>query len=125
MTHEKETLENVTKARTAFMNAGNNIDAKIEADNQLAGALKSIFAVAESYPDLKANQNFNQLQGELSDIENKIAAARRFFNSATQEYNTYIEIFPTNIIAGMFNFKTEKSYEIEDSKEREAVKVEF
>lgn len=125
MTHEKETLENVTKARTAFMNAGNNIDAKIEADNQLAGALKSIFAVAESYPDLKANQNFNQLQAELSDIENKIAATRRFFNSTTQEYNTYIEIFPNNIIAGMFNFKTEKSYEIENTEERNNVKVEF
>jgi LemA protein len=124
-THEKETLENVIKARNAFLSAGDNIDAKIEADNQLAGALKSIFALAESYPDLKANASFTQLQNELSDIENKIAAARRFFNSATQEYNTYIEIFPNNIIAGMFNFKVEKSYEIENAEERENVKVKF
>jgi LemA protein len=87
--------------------------------------LKSIFALSEAYPDLKANQNFTQLQWELSDIENKIAAARRFFNSATQEYNTYIEIFPNNIIAGLFNFKTEKSYEIENQSERENVKVQF
>jgi LemA protein len=77
----------------------------MQADNMLSGALKSIFAVAESYPDLKANASFLQLQSELSDIENKIAASRRFFNSSTQEYNTYIEIFPNNIIAGMFNFK--------------------
>jgi LemA protein len=74
---------------------------------------------------LKANQNFNSLQTELSDIENKIAAARRFFNSATQEYNTYIEIFPNNVIAGTFNFKTEKMYEVENVEERENVKVKF
>jgi LemA protein len=125
MTHERETLESVTKARTAFMSAWNNIDAKIDADNQLAWALKTIFALSENYPDLKANANFMSLQWELSDIENKIAASRRFFNSATQEYNTYIEVFPNNIIAGMFNFKTEKSYEIENAQERENVKVEF
>ena len=125
MTHEAETLEKVTEARTKFLNAGNNVDAKIEADNQLAGALKTIFAVAESYPDLKANANFTQLQTELSDIENKIAASRRFFNNATQEYNTYIQIFPNNIISGMFSFKEEKLYEIENVSERENVKVEF
>lgn len=125
MTHEKETLENVTKARTAFLNAWWDIDKKISADNLLSNALKSVFAVSENYPDLKANTNFNQLQTELSDIENKVAASRRFFNNSTQEYNTYIEVFPNNIIAGMFNFREEKLYEIEDSAERENIKVEF
>ena len=125
MDHEKETLEKVTNARTAFLNAWNDIDAKIDADNQLSNALKTIFAVSESYPDLKANTNFSQLQVELSDIENKIAASRRFFNNSTQEYNTYIEIFPNSIVAWMFSFKEEKLYEIENPTERENVKVEF
>lgn len=125
MTHEKETLEKVTKARTAFLDAGWDIDKKIAADGALQSALKSIFAVAENYPDLKANTSFLQLQSELSDIENKIAASRRFFNNTTQEYNTYIEIFPNNIVAWMFSFKQEKLYEIEDTAERENVKVEF
>jgi LemA protein len=75
------------------------VNGKIAADNMLAGALKSIFAVAESYPDLKANENFIELQKELSDIENKIAASRRFFNSTTQEYNTYVQVFPNNVLA--------------------------
>lgn len=125
MTHEKETLEKVTEARTKFLNAWTDIDSKIAADNMLQSALKSIFAVSESYPELKANTNFTQLQTELSDIENKIAAARRFFNNSTQEYNTYIQIFPNNIIAWMFNFKDERLYEIENTSERENVKVEF
>lgn len=122
--HEKETLENVTKARTEFLNAW-NMDQKMEADNMLSDTLKSLFAVAESYPDLKANQNFLQMQTELSDIENKIAASRRFFNNATQEYNTYIQMFPTNLIAGMFNFKEEEMFEVEDKEERKNVKVSF
>jgi len=121
--HEKETLENVTKARTEFLNAW-NIDQKMEADNMLTDTLKSLFAVAESYPDLKANQNFLQMQTELSDIENKIASARRFFNNATQEYNTYIQMFPTNILAWMFSFKEEKMFETKEV-ERENVKVSF
>lgn len=123
-THEKETLENVTKARTSFMNA-NSIDDKIEANNMLTSTLKSLFAVAENYPDLKANTNFLQLQTELSDIENKLAASRRFFNSATNEFNTYIEMFPWNLIASMFNFKIEKSFEIETAAEKEVPKVQF
>lgn len=122
--HEKETLENLTKARTSFLNAETRDD-KIEADNMLSWALKSIFAVAENYPDLKANQNFLQLQEELSDIENKIAAARRFFNSAVQEYNTYIQIFPNNIISWIFHFEEEKSFEVENKEERANVKVSF
>jgi len=123
--HEKDTLERVTKARTDFMNAWENIDNKMAADNMLTWALKSIFAVAENYPDLKANQNFLQLQTELSDIENKIAASRRFFNNSTQEFNTYIQMFPNNIIASMFNFKEEKSFEIVNNEEKENVKVSF
>lgn len=125
MTHERETLESVTKARTNFLNAWNDLNAKIEADNMLAWALKSIFAVAEDYPELKANENFNKLQSELSDIENKIAAARRFFNGSTQEYNTYIEMFPNSIIAWFFNFKREELYELENPIERQNIEVKF
>jgi len=94
--HEKETLNAVIEARSAFGQA-KTLKEKAVADTMLSGALKSIFALAEAYPDLKANQNFLQLQNELSDIENKIAAARRFFNSATKEYNTVIQQFPANI----------------------------
>jgi len=107
------------------LNSGGNVDSKIAADNMLTGALKSIFAVAEAYPELKANENFIQLQEELSDIENKIAASRRFFNSATQEYNTYIQIFPSNIIAGMFSFKEEALYEVENIEEKKNVEIKF
>ena len=102
--HEKETLENLTQARTQFLGAWSQDD-KLKADNMLSWALKSLFAVSENYPDLKANQNFLQLQNELSDIENKIAAARRYFNSSINEYNSSVESFPTNIIAGLFGFK--------------------
>lgn len=123
-THEKETLEKLTQARTNFMNAGNAND-KLAADNMLSGALKSLFAVSENYPDLKANQNFLQLQTELSDIENKLAAARRFFNSSTNEYNSTIESFPTNIIAKMFWFKHEDFFAITDEKEKAVPKVTF
>lgn len=116
MKHEAGTLEAVTKARTDFMSAGNTED-KIAADNQLAGALKSIFAVSENYPDLKANQNFMHLQSEMSDIENKLAAARRFFNSATTEFNTYIQMFPANLIAGMFKFSQLALFKADESRE--------
>jgi len=101
--HEKELLENVTNARAKAVSAG-SIDDKIAAENQFAGTLRSLFAVAENYPDLKANTNFLSLQTELSDLENKISAARRFFNNATKEYNTTLQSFPTNVIAGMFGF---------------------
>lgn len=121
--HEKETLENLTKARTSFMNA-QSVDEKLEANNMLSWALKSLFAVSENYPDLKANQNFLQLQAELSDIENKIAAARRFFNSATKEFNTYLQTFPTNFIWGMFWFKTVQFFEADDD-EKNAPEVKF
>ncbi len=124
--HESGTLENVTKARTMAMSAG-SIDEKIAADNMLTSSLKTLFAVSESYPDLKANTNFLQLQGELSDIENKIAAARRFFNSATSELNTAIQVFPNNLVAGMFGFKKEIFFDLGDEAEetRKNVKVQF
>jgi len=122
--HEKETLENVTKARTSFLNAGSPNE-KLAADNMLSWALKSLFAVSENYPDLKANQNFLQLQTELSDIENKIAAARRFFNSSINEYNSTIQSFPTNIIAKLFGFKYEEFFAIKNEVEKETPKVKF
>lgn len=121
--HEKETLENVIKARNAYMNAG-SISDKINADNQLTETLKTLFAVSESYPDLKASSLFSNLQMELSDIENKLSAVRRFFNASTKEYNTAIQTFPGNIIANIFNFKIEGFFEIPEA-ERTAPKVQF
>ena len=116
MKHEAGTLENVTKARTSFLNAGST-DEKVAADNMLSGALKSIFAVSENYPDLKASQNFLQLQSEMSDIENKLAAARRFFNNATTEFNTYIQMFPANIIAKNMGFSELELFKTDESRE--------
>ena len=112
--HEKELLEKVTAARSAAMGA-TTINDKIAADNQLSQALAGLKVSVEAYPDLKANQNFLQLQGELSDIENKLAAVRRFFNSTTKELNTAVQSFPANIIAGMFGFHKEPMYEISQS----------
>jgi len=109
--HEKELLENITKARTAAMGA-TNINDKIEADNQLSNCLAGLRVAVEAYPDLKANQNFMQLQGEISDIENKLAATRRFFNSTTRELNTAVQSFPANLLAGMFGFHKEPMFEI-------------
>jgi len=123
--HEKETLQKVTEARTMAMGAG-NIAEQGEAENMLSGALKSLFAVAESYPDLKANQNFLELQKELSDTENKIQAARRFYNTNVRDLNIKIESVPSNIVAGMFNFEKKDFFELaEGSEERENVKVKF
>lgn len=112
--HEKELLENITKARSAAVNA-TSIEDKIQADNLLTSALAGLKVQVEAYPDLKANQNFMQLQGELSDIENKLAAVRRYFNSATRELNNAVQTFPANILAGMFGFHKEAMYEIEAS----------
>lgn len=122
--HEKSTFEEITKARTQFMNA-QNIEDKAWASNMLTWALKSLFAVAENYPELKANENFLQLQNELSDIENKIAAARRFFNNATREFNTYLESFPSNVVGKWFGFKQFAFFEIDDEAERERPDVQF
>ena len=101
--HEKTVFEDVTKARTAAMGATGN-DAKAAAENQLSQTLKSLFAVAENYPDLKANQNFLALQNELTDTEDKIQAARRFYNGMVRDLNTKIQVFPTNMFASMFGF---------------------
>ena len=110
-THEKELLERVTAARTAGMSASSMND-KIQADNMLSNALAGLKVSVEAYPDLKANQNFLQLQTELSDIENKLAAARRFFNTTTRELNNAVETFPGNLIAGTFGFKKEPMFEV-------------
>lgn len=109
--HEKELLEKITAARTAAMGA-TTINDKIAADNQLTSALAGLKVSVEAYPDLKANQNFMQLQTELADIENKIAAVRRFFNSATKELNNAVQTFPGNLLAGMFGFKKEPMFEV-------------
>ncbi len=126
-THEKDLLEKVTLARSAAMNA-TSINDKIDANNLLGSALSGLKVSLEAYPDLKANQNFLQLQNELADIENKLAATRRYFNSATRELNTAVQSFPSNIIAGMFGFRKEPMFEIAQE-ERAAVerapKVEF
>ena len=110
-THERELLERVTAARTAAMSA-TGINDKIQAENALSSALAGLKVSVEAYPDLKANQNFLQLQAELSDIENKLAATRRFFNSATKELNNAVQTFPANLIAGMFGFHKEPMFEI-------------
>ena len=124
-THEREAFENVTKARAAAMGA-QSIEDHAKAENMLTGALKSLFAVAEAYPDLKANQNFLELQRELSDTENKIQAARRFYNGNVRDLNTAIKTFPSNLIAGMFGFKEREFFNLDENPEaREVVKVEF
>ncbi len=124
--HEKELLENVTKARTSIMDASNSGDIKgmAQGENMLSGALKSVFAVAENYPDLKANENFLKLQEELGETEDQIAASRRIYNENATYFNNKIEMFPSNVIAGMFNFKQSDLFQA-TTKEREAVKVEF
>jgi len=108
--HEKSVFENVTAARAGVAQSSGTDD-RLKAEQKLGGALMNMFSVAENYPALKADQNFQQLMGELSDIENKIAAARRFFNNATSEYNTAVQQFPSNILAGAFGFHSETFYE--------------
>ena len=112
--HESTAFEKVTAARSAAMGAG-NIAEKAQAENGLAGALKSVFAIAEAYPDLKANQNFLELQRELSDTENKIQAARRFYNGNVRDLNIAIESFPGNVIASSFNFQKMELFDLADN----------
>ncbi len=111
MKHESEVLTNITDARSKAMGAG-NINERIDAENQLSGALAGLRVAVEAYPDLKANQNFMNLQEEISDVENKLAASRRFFNSATKELNNAIQVFPAVLFAGMFGFKRQPMFEI-------------
>ena len=121
--HEKEVLENVTRAR-AMLDRAQTPGQAAQADNILQGTLRSLFAVAENYPDLKANQNFLELQRELTDTEDKIAYARQFYNTNVSSYNQKIQVVPTNIIAGMFGFTAEEFYEAEEAA-REDVRVSF
>ena len=114
-THESSAFENVTKARTMAMGAQGPTQAHAQAENMLTGALKSIFAIAEAYPDLKANQNFLALQNELADTENKIQAARRFYNTNVRDLNIKIESFPSNILAGMFRFSKMEFFDLADN----------
>ena len=116
--HEKEVLTRVTEARAAAMQA-NGIDQKIQAENALSSALAGLRVSLEAYPDLKANQNFLQLQQEVSDVENKLSAVRRYFNTATRELNNAVETFPANLLAGIFGFKREMMFEV-PSEERAA-----
>lgn len=122
--HEKEVFEKVTQARTAAMSATSMVE-KSGTENMLTGALKTLFAVAENYPELKANQNFLALQEELTDTENKVSAARRFYNGLVRDFNIAIEVFPTNLMARSLGFTKQEMFEIEEAVEREAVKVEF
>lgn len=121
--HEKEVFENVTKARSALMKA-DSLHAKAEADNMLTGALKSLFAVAEAYPDLKASDNFKDLQDELSDTEDKVSYSRQFYNSNVLAFNTKIQTFPASIIASQFGFKSFEFFEAE-GEEKKTPKVKF
>ncbi|MFH1915876.1 MAG: LemA family protein [Nanoarchaeota archaeon] len=122
--HERKVFENVTKARSAMGDA-KSLPEKAKADNMLTGALKTLFAVAENYPTLKANENFMQLQEELSGTENKIAYSRQFYNDSVLKLNTKIQTFPTSVIAGMFNFTAKEYFKTEGKAEREPVKVSF
>ncbi|MFA5755055.1 MAG: LemA family protein [Candidatus Paceibacterota bacterium] len=121
--HEKETFERVIKARNAAMSA-NGVKEKGEAENVLSGTLKSLFALSENYPELKASTNFLELQRELTDTENKVQAARRFYNGNVKDFNIKLEVFPSNIIASMFGFKASEFFAIEEE-EKETPKVSF
>ncbi|MBU6370869.1 MAG: LemA family protein [Patescibacteria group bacterium] len=124
--HESSAFENVTKARAAAMGAANIVE-KGKTENALAGALRSVFAIAENYPELKANQNFLALQSELSDTENKIQAARRFYNGNVRDLNISIETFPSNLIAGMFHFMKMELFTLDesDAAAKQPVEVKF
>lgn len=122
--HERGLFEKVTEARSRAMQAQGPAE-KGKAENMLSSTLKSLFAVAENYPNLKANENFAKLQDELTDTENKIQASRRFYNGNVRNFNTKIQSFPTNTIAGMFNFKQYEFFELEQEEAKEPVKVQF
>ena len=122
--HESQTLQKVTAARNAAMTAS-SIDEKLKNENALTGTLKSLFAVAESYPDLKANTNFMDLQRQLQTIEEDIANSRKYYNASVKNLNNKIEMFPSSIIAGMFHFEKKPYFEVSSQEERENVKVQF
>ena len=124
MTHEKETFEKITALRTSWANAS-SVSEKADLDNQLSTSLKTIMAVSENYPELKANQNFSELSEELRNTENKISFSRQFYNDTVTIYNTKLQVFPSNIIAGMFNFKSRDLFKAESDEARKNVKVDF
>jgi len=123
--HERDVLENVTQARQQTITAGSDVTARAAAENMLTQAVRSLFAVAEAYPELKANQNMLALQEELSSTENKVAFARQFYNDAVMEYNTACEAFPGNFFANTFNFVPESLFALEDGAERAVPRVQF
>jgi len=127
MTHERELLENVTQARAAAVTAQKEGDLKEQQqkENMLSNTLRTLFAVAENYPDLKANVNFLDLQRELADTENKIQAARRFYNSVVKDLNTALRVFPSNMVGNMFRFTSAEFFEVTTAQEKEPVKVSF
>lgn len=122
--HEQEVFENVTKARSGYMNATTDAE-KMEADNQLTGTLKTLFAVAENYPELKANTNFQKLQDDLKGTEDKVAFARQFYNDTVLNYNDKLAVFPNNIIAGMFKFEAATFFKTDSEEVKQAPKVQF
>ncbi|MFH1192454.1 MAG: LemA family protein [bacterium] len=122
--HESQLFERVTEARAQAINAGSTKD-RATAENALSGTLKSLFAVAENYPELKANENFAKLQDELADTENKIQASRRFYNGNVRDFNIKLQVFPANMVANAIGFKGKEFFEITDGKERENVQVQF
>ena len=124
MTHESETFEKIAQLRTSWANSS-SVGEKAKLDGELSGALKTIMAVSENYPDLKANQNFADLSEELRNTENKISFSRQFYNDSVTMYNTKLEVFPSNIIAGMFNFKMKELFSAESDEARKNVKVDF
>ena len=124
MSHEKDTLTKVTELRTSWTNA-NSVNEKAELNNQLSDTLKTIMAISENYPDLKANQNFLDMQEELRNTENKISFSRQFYNDTVTMYNTKLEVFPSNIIAGWFKFTAESLFATESEEARKNVKVDF
>ena len=124
MTHEKETFEKITSLRSSWSDA-KTVSEKASLDSELSNTLKTIMAVSENYPDLKANQNFSELSEELRNTENKISFSRQFYNDTVTMYNTKLEVFTSNIIAGMFNFKPRDLFETENDEARKNVKVDF
>ena len=124
MAHEAEVLTKVADLRSSWADA-TTVEQKSQLDSQLSDALKTIMAVAENYPDLKANQNFLELQTELTNTENKISYSRQFYNDSVTRYNTKLEVFPSNLIASMFKFKPEELFEVNDEETRKNVKVDF
>ena len=124
MTHESDTLAKVTELRTAWAGA-KTVDEKAKLDNELSNTLKTIMAVAEAYPDLKANQNFESLQNELTETEDKISYSRQFYNDTVTMYNQKLQIFPSNIIANMFNFTPRELFTVDNAEARKNVKVDF